>query len=148
MTPTPRVVLDTNVLISALVFAAGASGQLRCAWQVRRCIPLASTATIGELLRVLAYPRFRLSPKDQEDLLADLLPWAEVVEVATEDAELPRCRDPHDQKFLELAAAANATLIVTGDQDLLVLAGVFPACPIITVRAFCEQWLGEDHRWT
>ena len=54
-----RVVLDTNIVLSALVFGGGAAGRLRVAWQQGAVLPLASTATVQELVRVLAYPKFR-----------------------------------------------------------------------------------------
>ncbi len=56
-----RTVLDTNVLISTLVFQSGAQSWLRRAWTSRRILPLASYETVMELLRVLAYPKFALS---------------------------------------------------------------------------------------
>ena len=61
-----RAVLDTNVVLSGLVFRGGAAGQLRLAWQRGRVLPLVSTATVQELIRVLAYPKFRLSKAEQD----------------------------------------------------------------------------------
>ena len=60
MTP-PRLVLDTNILISALLFHAGSLSWLRHAWQSDTIRPLAGRETTAELLRVLHYPKFRLS---------------------------------------------------------------------------------------
>ena len=57
----PRVVLDTNCLVSALIFSRGRFAWLREAWQTKRFIALASHDTVSELLRVLAYPRFKLT---------------------------------------------------------------------------------------
>src|SRR5947207_420118 len=65
----PRVVLDTNVVLSALLFGAGVAGRVRVGWQSGRFVPLASAATARELVRVLAYPKFRLTAAEQEDLL-------------------------------------------------------------------------------
>ena len=76
----PRVVLDTNVLVSALVFGGGHWQRLRQAWQGGRFVPLVSRPTASELLRVLAYPKFKLSESEQERLLADYLPYAEAIE--------------------------------------------------------------------
>ncbi len=73
----PRVVLDTNCLISALLFSTGRLAWLREGWQAGRFIPLVSRDTIGELIRVLAYPKFRLDAREQETLLADFLPFAD-----------------------------------------------------------------------
>jgi len=132
MTP-PRLVLDTNVLLSALLFPAASLSWLRHAWQSEAVVPLASQATTLELLRVLSYPKFRLTEQEREDLLADYLPWCETVVVANPPT-VPYCRDPFDQPFLELAAAGSADALVTGDDDLLALAPVF-AVPIITPAA-------------
>lgn len=118
-----RVVLDTNVLFSALLFPGGGLGRLRIAWQAGVFIPLASTATVQELVRVLAYPKFRLEGAAQRELMADYLPWATVVDVPDPPPLVPECRDRHDLPFLHLAAAGKARVLVSGDADLLSLAG-------------------------
>lgn len=119
---TPRWVLDTNVVLSALIRPGGVSGRLRLAWQTEMFVPLVSRSTAAELIRVLAYPKFKLMPSEQHDLLADYLPWTEVVRMPTRLPQTPACRDPHDLPFLQLALASNADALVTGDADLLVLA--------------------------
>lgn len=138
MTPPPRVVLDTNVVLSALVFTSGATARLRQAWQHGICLPLVSTATAQELMRVLAYPKFKLSRAEQAELLADYLPHAEVVAVPDPPPAVPDCRDPHDLPFLHLAVAGQAQALITGDKDLLALAGQvsFAITP-------CEAWLAS-----
>lgn len=130
----PRVVLDTNVLLSALLFHAGTLSWLRHAWQSGALLPLTSRETIAELIRVLGYPRFRLSPAEREDLLGDYLPWCETVTVPKR-LKVPPCRDPFDRPFLALAMAGKADALITGDKDLLVLSGSF-AVPILTPAAF------------
>ena len=127
-----RVVLDTNVVLSALVFSRGAAVALRQAWQAGRCVPLVSTVTARELMRVLGYPKFRLDAADQLALLADYLPHCETIEVPEPPPTVPACRDPFDVPFLQLAVAGKADMLVTGDRDLLVLADRF-ACPIVTL---------------
>jgi putative PIN family toxin of toxin-antitoxin system len=117
------VVLDTNVALSALLFRGGATGRLRHAWQDGACLPLVSTATVQELIRVLAYPKFRLSADDQHELLADYLPYAHSVRIPKRAPVVPDCRDPFDRPFLELAVAGRAAVLVSGDRDLLALAG-------------------------
>lgn len=140
----PRVVLDTNVVLSALVFTHGATARLRQAWQQGHCLPLVSTATAQELVRVLAYPKFRLSAAEREELLADYLPHAEVVAVPSPPPAVPDCRDPHDLPFLHLAAAGAAQALITGDKDLLVLAGPFSqAGPLPFSILSCEAWLAQ-----
>ena len=118
----PRVVLDTNVVLSALVFGKGPTAQLRAAWQSGDFVPLLSTATAQELVRVLAYPKFRLDAQSQQELLADYLPHALVVQVPEPPPAVPACRDPFDLPFLQLAVVGKADVLVTGDADMLVLA--------------------------
>ena len=74
MTPV-RPVLDTNVLVSALLFHSGALSWLRGAWRSGRIRPLAGRQTVAELIRVLAYPKFALSDAERQDLLDDYLPF-------------------------------------------------------------------------
>ncbi len=133
----PRLVLDTDVLLSALLFHDGALSWLRHAWQSDTIRPIASRDTIAELIRVLCYPKFRLTDDEREDLLGDYLPWCETVAIPN-PIEVPECRDPFDRPFQELALAARADALVTGDKDLLVLAEVF-SVPILTPDAFRKR---------
>jgi len=118
-----RAVCDTHVVASALVFATGRLSQFRSAWQTGALIPLVSKSTVEELIRVLNYPKFRLTAEDQSELLGDYLPYAETVEVSNISVDQVKCRDPDDQKFLDLAIGANADWLITGDPDLLALSG-------------------------
>ena len=126
-----RLVLDTNVLLAALLFPDGAVSWLRMAWHAGHIRPLASHDTVSELLRVLAYPKFGLTAEQHRDLLDDYLPCCETVVVPDPPPAVPACRDPFDRPFLELARAARADALVTGDADLLELADVF-AVPILS----------------
>lgn len=121
----PVVVLDTNLVLSALVFAGGRLAPLRTAWQSGRIVPLVSTATASELMRVLGYPKFKLSAEDRDELLADYLPHCRSVRIPARLPKLPQCRDVNDQMFIELAGAGKPDFLVTGDKDLLVLAAEF-----------------------
>ena len=136
-----RLVLDTNVLVSALVFPSGSLSWLRHAWQSGQFRPLVNRDSAAELIRVLAYPKFRLSKEDREELLADCLPYCETVTADRPPPEVPPCRDVHDQIFLELALTANADALVTGDKDLLTLADSFQI-PILEPATVKEQLLG------
>ena len=136
----PRLVLDTNVLVSALLFHAGTLSWLRRAWQDAAVRPLASREPTAELIRVLSYPKFGLAEGEREELLADYLPWCETFAVP-ELPEVPHCRDPFDRPFLELALAARADALVTGDADLLALATAFPV-PILTPGALRGRLAG------
>ncbi len=116
-----RVVFDTTTVVSALVFAHGRLSWLLQHWQEGGCTPLISSATATELTRVLGYPKFRLALEDRRELLAHYVPYCEVVEQVTRCPQI--CRDEKDQPFLDLAQSGGAELLVSGDNDLLALAG-------------------------
>jgi uncharacterized protein len=137
MSRAPRVVLDTNVVLSALVFAQGRVAAVRHAWHEGLCSPLVSRATAAELLRTLAYPKFRLAPDEQRELLADYLPYCITVRMPARPPKTPACRDPADLPFLQLALAGKAEHLVTGDRDLLLLANRF-SCAIIKPEAWLQ----------
>lgn len=120
----PRVVLDTNVVLSALLFRSGRLSQIRQSWQTRRFVPLVCRQSMVELVRVLGYKKFKLSQTDLNTALAIYMPYVEThtLEHPTQPmAHVPQCRDPKDQIFLDLAHSAQADCLVTGDEDLLVL---------------------------
>jgi putative PIN family toxin of toxin-antitoxin system len=138
-----RVVLDTNVVLSALVFGGAAAGRVRQAWQQGVLLPLASTATVQELVRVLACPKFRLSSDEQKELLADYLPHTETVRIPQPPPQVPTCRDVFDAPFMHLAVAGKAQVLVSGDRDLLAIAAEFEqtgGCPIFTLDVFCKAY--------
>jgi putative PIN family toxin of toxin-antitoxin system len=142
MSAAVRVVLDTNVILSALVFRGGAAGQVRLAWQRGLLLPLASAVAVQELVRVLAYPKFRLSQAEQDELLADYLPYAETVRIAQQLPTVPDCRDVLDLPLMHLVVACKAQVLVSGDRDLLAIAAEFERaslCPILTSDAFCKM---------
>jgi putative PIN family toxin of toxin-antitoxin system len=116
-----RVVFDTNTVISALVFTAGRLVWLREHWRERRSVSLVSRATVAELKRVLGYRKLKLSAEYQFELLGDYLSYCETIEV--KESCPVQCRDAKDQPLLDLAQNGKAKLLVTGDEDLLVLAG-------------------------
>jgi putative PIN family toxin of toxin-antitoxin system len=114
-----RVVLDTNTIISALLFS-GTASRLVPIWRSGRIQPLLSRPILDEYLRALAYPKFGLGADEIKELLGEtFLPFAEVVRVTKRLAI--RVRDPDDRKFLECAVAGRAEFLVAGDRDLLAL---------------------------
>ncbi len=142
MTSPLRVVLDTNVVLSALVFGGGQAGQLRRAWQAGAFVPLASAVTVQELVRVLAYPKFALTRAAQDELLADFLPYAQTVRMPQPPPPVPDCRDPLDVPFLQLAVAGQAQRLVSGDKDLLAVAQAFhqaTGCRVTTLSALLSE---------
>ncbi|OGR24395.1 MAG: putative toxin-antitoxin system toxin component, PIN family [Desulfuromonadaceae bacterium GWB2_53_15] len=130
------VVIDTNVLVSCFLFG-GRLERLRELWQAKTIIPLVSRETFDELRRVLSYPKFSLSSKEIRTIIdAEILPYFEVVEIKSEIRDV--CRDPHDDKFLAVAANGMASWLITGDKDLLVLQ-VYRQTKIITPGEFLKQ---------
>jgi putative PIN family toxin of toxin-antitoxin system len=116
-----RVVFDTSTVVSALLFANGRLVWLRQHWREGGCLPLISRSTVEELTRVLRYQKFGLSSEDARELLAEYLPYCEVIERVRRCAT--ECRDSGDQPFLDLAQSGRAETLVSGDRDLLVLTG-------------------------
>lgn len=135
----PRVVLDTNCLVSALIFSRGRFAWLRQAWQTKRFVALASRETVSELIRVLGYPKFKLTDREQQALLADFVPYVETVKTAECPTGLPVLRDPDDMIFMALAAAGRADALVSGDGDIQAAREQFHI-PILTVAEFAD-WL-------
>jgi hypothetical protein len=102
-----RVVIDTKVLVSALLFG-GVPGRIVPLWKSGRIQPLASQAMIDEALRVLAYPKFSLTPQEIELLLyQEILPWLEIVDVATGSPFIED--DPADDMLLSCSPKASNT---------------------------------------
>lgn len=118
----PRAVLDTNVFISAVLFG-GVSSKLVSLWQKGAFVYLVSRPILDEYVRVLAYPKFDLTPREIEALIeVELLPFVQVVPDKT--VRVPSCRDKDDEKFLRASLIGRADFLVSGDLDLLALKGV------------------------
>jgi putative PIN family toxin of toxin-antitoxin system len=139
--PIPRVVFDTNTVISALVFTGSSLAWLRLHWREGSCVPLISRATVSELIRILAYSKFRLSAERSLELQSDYLPYCRNIDF--EERCPVSCRDAKDQPFLDLAHCGNADVLVTGDDDLLSLVGqtafVIETPGAYRSRVFCES---------
>lgn len=135
-----RIVLDTNCIISALLFSQQKMAWLRHRWQNNQITPLASKDTINEIIRVLAYPKFKLDKSEQELLLADFLPYTETVSIEHIPDNLLIIRDFADQKFLILAVVGQAEVLVSGDADILEIKSTFHTPPIMTLAEF-KIWL-------
>lgn len=114
--------LDTNVVLDLLHFADPAAQPILRAMEAGRVTCRTSAATLEELQRVLAYPEFGLDAPRRHAILARYQALAPCID-APPVAELARCRDADDQKFLELAIRAAARVLVSKDRALLQLAG-------------------------
>ncbi len=114
-----KVVVDTNVVISALLFG-GTPGKLISLWQRRVIKPMASKDIIDESLRVLTYPRFKLDEEEINYLLyQEILPFFDIIDAPSGPGVI--AEDPADDKFIHCALAGDAAYIITGDQHLLAL---------------------------
>ena len=114
-----RVVLDTNAVVSALLFS-GISSELVSLWQKGLITLLLSREILDEYLRVFSYPKFELSEEEIKELIQEeILPYAEVVKPKRRLRVVQR--DPSDDKFIECAVAGKARVIISGEKDLLSL---------------------------
>lgn len=114
-----RIVLDTNVYVSRLLCEQSVAGRaVARAW--RETITLVSQPTMEELRAVLRRPKFApyIRPETIEPYLAQVWNLAQHI---SPRRSIRACRDPRDDKFLEVAADGRADAIVTGDADLLTL---------------------------
>ena len=128
-----RTVIDTNVLVSAVLSPGGASDRLVVRVNDRHIIILCE-AILGELQNTLIN-KFRYSFALASELVDGLRRVSEIVEPATFDRQI--CRDPDDDAILGTAVAGNADCIVTGDSDLLVLER-FQGVDIVSPAGFVQ----------
>ena len=131
-----RAVLDTNVVVSALLFS-GPPSRLISAWQSGRLRLVVSAPILDEYIRVLAYPKFKLTNTEIRGLLEEeLIPFMEPRPAPP--THIPALRDPDDAKFITCAVAAGVRWLVSGDDDLLSLQRV-QSVEILSVTTFLQQ---------
>ena len=133
MTNDLRAVLDTNVVISAMLSRDSVPGRV-FVYLARRGGLIISEGTKSELINVILRPDFDryLQEEERVEFFVGLEQQAQLVEVTH---SITACRDPSDDKFLELALSGHATHIITGDEDLLDL-HPFHGIPILTPTDF------------
>jgi putative PIN family toxin of toxin-antitoxin system len=137
-----RIVVDTNIFISAALKEESLPG-IAVRTAVERGRLLKSALTERELFATLARPRLApLIPPRFRDWLNELPAAAELVAIAE---RITACRDPKDDKFLELAVNGHADLIVSGDADLLAL-NPFREISIVTPAAFLQSARDKSRR--
>lgn len=134
----PRVVLDTPVVVSALVFGGGAPAVLREAWQKGRCRPMVCKATLLDLQYQLSRPQLGFTQHEQAGLLAEYLRYAGRVRVPDAGDDVPLALAQ-----ARLATAGKAHVAVMADAALLGRPAGFP-CPAITLDDFIAVL--EDQR--
>jgi uncharacterized protein len=129
-----RIVVDTNILVSAALKQASLPA-IALHQAVRHDTLLKSAATEAQFLEVIARPYLvSLIRLETRDWVTQLMASAELVKIAEHVAI---CRDPTDDKFLDLAINGRADLILTGDKDLLVL-NPFRGIPIVAPVTFAK----------
>lgn len=136
MMMSKRFVVDNNILVSALLVKNSAPFQVISKIEERDVI-LYSEETLLELNQVLSRKKFikYFAIEEKQAFIFKLLEKAELVEI---EESINICRDPKDDKFLELAFSGKADFIITGDQDLLVL-NPFRNIEIITAKDFLSR---------
>ena len=131
-----RAVLDTNVVVSALLFS-GPPSRLISPWQSGRLRLVVSAPILDEYIRVLAYPKFKLTNTEIRGLLEEeLIPFIESATAVP--TNLPDLRAPDGAKAMTRAVAAGVRWLVSGDDDLLSLQRV-QSVEILSVTTFLQQ---------
>lgn len=131
-----RVVIDTNVIVSGILFG-GIPGELIPLWKSGRIKPLASKKIIDEYIKVLAYPKFELSETEINYIFYnEILTYFDIIQ--TKDTPVIIKVDPSDDKFIHCAKAGKAIAIISGDQHLLNLK-TYQKIKILTPAKFLEN---------
>ncbi|GAB4532851.1 MAG: putative toxin-antitoxin system toxin component, PIN family [Anaerolineae bacterium] len=134
-----RVVIDTSILVRAVIMPHGTVGPVLLRLRQGEYTLLYAHSLLEELVDVLHRPRiyqkYRLTEEDIETVVSLILLRGEAV---TPQEHITACRDPKDNKFLEVAVAGKADIIVTGDEDLLAL-HPFAGIPILSSAAFLQM---------
>ena len=131
-----RFVFDANVLVSAFLFSQSKPRQALDKAQDIGII-LLSSSFFTELQEVLSRPKFDryITLERRKELLENLVETAEFINV---NEQINECRDPKDNKYLELAVSGKAECIITGDEDLMVL-NPFRQIDILMVQKFLDE---------
>ncbi len=135
-----RIVIDNNVIISAALIEKSVAHQAFAkAVKTANITLLRSEPTLTELLRTIYKTKFDMyfkPPHSREELLVSFINSSLNIEITNNVTD---CRDPKDNKFLELALSGQADCIISGDKDLLVL-HPFNNIPIITPSVFVDEY--------
>lgn len=130
-----RLVIDTNVLISALLAGASLPAHLIEMWRQGWFGLLTSTEQLDELMRVTRYPKIRerLAPALAGRLINELRKTAVLVQP---HPAVTICTDPYDNYLLAMSAAGSADFLITGDKRDLLSLKLYDGARIVTVREF------------
>lgn len=135
MSNRSKYVLDTNIIVSALLFRESLPRQVFDQAKSSGII-LISQSTLSEIQNVLARPKLRryITPSERDLFLISFAKTAKLIKI---QQTITACRDPKDNKFLEVAVNGGAKAIISGDQDLLLL-HPFNNISILTAKQFLE----------
>jgi len=124
----PRAVLDTNVLVSALISPAGASARLLIEFRAGALELVVSPLLLAELREILRRPKFRRYVSEPEvDAYVELIRRESIVYDDPEPSSAPLGVDPDDEYLIDLAREARADALVSGDAHLLDVRHAVPA---------------------
>jgi uncharacterized protein len=141
-----RVVLDTSVLVSAVLSPTGVPAQVFKAWRAQPYSLFTSPLILRELVQTLGYARIRrrhgVTDRMVDEMVGMLREWAAFVP-GVADVSDSAVRDPNDLMILATCVEARAHVLVSSDKDLLVL-GAFRGTEIMTPRQFLDIFLSED----
>ncbi len=141
-----RAVLDTNILVSAVLSKSGAPAQVVNAWKAREFLLISSESAILEVQRVLqelhSTGKYAITNEQITDLL-HLLRTDALLVPALADAAGAIPADPSDELFLSIALDGEAQVIVSGDGHLLDL-GTYQTIKIKTARQFLDDLKAEE----
>lgn len=133
----PRAVLDTNVLVSALITPAGASARLLLELRAGSFELVVSPTLLSELREVLGRPKFERNVSMSEiDAYVELIERESILAEDPAPSSTPMSVDPDDEYLVDLARAARVDALVTGDDHLLALRDTLP---VVTPREFLES---------
>lgn len=136
----PRVVLDTSVVVSALVFGGPMATRLRRAWRKGFCRPMVCSSTLQDLIHQLGHSRLGFSSPEQQQMLGEYLPY--VLKVRPPAAPTSTdATEPAGWIFVQLALAGRAHLLVSSDPVLLAMDARLPF-PVLALEPFLH-WLRE-----
>lgn len=142
-----RAVVDTNILVRAVIKPQGSVGPVLQRLRRREYTLLLSRATLDEMVDVLHRPRLRVKYGLSESALRAVIRLVVLrSELVQPDEQVAVCRDPKDDKFLDVALAGQADVIVSGDEDLLIL-DPYAGIPIVSSSQFLamlDRTAGND----
>lgn len=142
-----RAVVDTNILVRAVIKPADSVGPVLQRLRRREYTLLISRATLDELADVLYRPRLRTKYQLSNRVLRATIRLIVLrSELIRPDRRIVACRDPRDNMFLEVAVSGRAQVIVSGDEDLLTL-NPFERIPIVTPARFLARLDEGDATW-